>query len=353
MTIQELLTKLISFKTVSGNHNEVNQCFEYIQSYLGNNFYYKTFEYNNFRSLLIGTSNDLLHFDTLFLNHIDVVAAKDADFVAKTEGDKLYGRGSIDNKGQVATILHLLKNNKFEKNIGLLLTSDEEIGGHNGAEIIARDYPMQPKLMIIADAGENFKFVDSEKALLQLDMITTGVSCHASVPNLGQNAILRAVDVYTALCQEYGVDTECPMNDNISIVMSKVNAGDVYNKVPGLCQWAIDIRHSGIGRNEILAKLKTICKDTTTYAIHNSTNEYKCMLDNAEVQRFVDACEEYLGEKLTHIAENGASDVNYFTTTPSVCMNPDGYNMHSDNEYVHLSSLDRFEAMLLHYLNRK
>ncbi|MBE5735554.1 MAG: M20 family metallopeptidase [Clostridiales bacterium] len=351
MTIQNILTKLISYKTVSGNFNEVSKCFDFIREYLGDKFYYKTFEYNKFQHLLIGTKEDMVNFDVLFLNHIDVVHAKDEDFTAKIDGDKLYGRGSIDNKGQVATILHLLKNNKFDKNIGLLLTSDEEIGGHNGAEIIEREHLVKPKLIIVADAGENFRFVDSEKALLQLDLITTGISCHASVPNLGKNAIINALDIYQDLCKHFQLDTTCPVNDNISIVLSKINAGDAYNKVPALCQWAIDIRHSNIAREEILQVLDRICKSNTTYAIHNKTNEFKCMMDNEYVIEFIDKCEKYLGHKLSHIDENGASDVNFFYDTPAVCINPDGYNMHSDNECVILSSLDKFEAMLHYYLS--
>ncbi len=352
MTITNLLEKLISYKTISGNHEEVIKCFEFIKDYLGNKFYYKTFEFNNFHHLLIGTTPDLINFDTLFMNHIDVVSAKDADFVARRDGDKLYGRGSIDNKGQVSTILHMLKNNKFKKNIGLLLTSDEEIGGHNGAEIIAKDGLIKPKLMVVADAGENFEIVDSEKALLQLDFVTTGISCHASIPNTGLNAITEAIEVYKRICKKFDLDINCPINNNISVVISKINAGDVYNKVPNMCTWAIDIRHSNIGKEKILDIIKKACNNKTTFQIHNSTNEYKCMLDNNYVNAFIKAGEEFMGDKFKHIDENGASDVNFFTHIPSVCINPAGANMHSDNEYVYLSSLEKFEKLLIYILNK-
>lgn len=354
MSLEELLAKLISFKTITGNHKEVKEAYKFIKSYLGKDFYYKDICYNDFHSLLISNTKSMTDFDILFNGHIDVVQASDSDFVARIEDDKMYGRGTIDMKGQIATILHTLKNTNSTKHLGLLLTSDEEIGGHNGAEPICIHENLSAKIVIIPDAGENFTFVDSEKALLQLDLVTTGTPAHASVPHLGKNAIIEACNAYNELCEAYNIDPNTPINDEISINFSKIESGDLYNKVPGIANWALDIRHSHIKRKDIEKILSTICKKhNTIYSIHNYADEYRCDLKNPEIVNFIKVCENHLGRKLEHINENGASDIGYFCKIklPAVSINPEGYNLHSDNEYIIISSLYKYKDMIVAYIN--
>ncbi len=354
MNIIELTAKLISYKTVSGNHEEVKKCYDFIKEYLGKDFYYKDIVYNDFLSLIISTRPDFENFDILFNGHIDVVSAKEEDFTAKIVGDKLFGRGSIDMKGQIACILHLLKNNKFDKNIGLILTSDEEIGGHNGAEQIVKDLRLQTKLLIVPDAGENFTFVDSEKALLQADFVTIGLSAHASLANEGINAILQAIEIYKELCDIYNLDYNSPVGENISINLAKISSGDLYNKVPDVATWSLDIRYSNLSSKDLEDSIRQVCeKHKTSYTIHNQAEEFVCDINNKEVQRFIDICEKELGRKIEHIKVNGASDIHYFSSIglAGVSINPEGYNLHSENEYVVISSLERFENLLIKYIN--
>lgn len=353
MKLTELLTKLISYKTVSGNHTEVKKAFDFIKKYLGKSFYFKDFCFNGFNSLLISNTKELNNFDVVFNGHIDVVSADDKDFVTKTDNDKMYGRGTIDMKGQIACILHILKNTTLDKHVGVVITSDEELGGHNGAEKIVQEYPIKAKLVIVPDAGENFTFVDSEKALLQLDIVATGLSAHASTPNEGRNAILECIDIYSDLCKQYELDIYSPVNDNISINLSILNSGDLYNKVPALANMSLDIRYSGIKRKDLERNIDNICKKhNAVYNIHNAVNEFKCDLKNSEVVKFIKSCEKTLGKKLEHIKVNGASDIGYFASLniPCVSINPEGYNLHSENEHIILSSLDKFQQMLIEYL---
>ena len=354
MKIEDLLTKLISFKTISGNHEEVKKVYDFIKSYLGDKFVFKHFEYNGFQSLLISNKKELNNFNTLFNGHIDVVNANITEFTTKIDGDKLYGRGSIDMKGQIACILHLLKNNTFNKTVGFLLTSDEEIGGHNGVEKILQDYNLSADLVIVADAGENFKFVQSQKGLLQADILISGISAHSSTLNLGVNAIINTVKLYEELCNKFNLNPNEPINENISINLSKLNSGEAYNKVPDNAICALDIRYINISPNEIKNALDYVCnKYKSTYKIINYASPFVCDLENKNIQNFILACEEFLGRKLEMIDENGASDIHYFSENkfPAVSINPEGYNLHSNDEYVILSSLYKFEKMLLYYLN--
>ncbi len=353
MTIEELTAKLIGYKTISGNHAEVLKGYKFIRKYLGKKYYTKIFEYNKFLSLLISNSSNTSDFDVLFNGHFDVVSDKDENFVARIDGDKLYGRGSIDMKGQLATILHMLANNDFDKKVGFLITSDEEIGGHNGTELFLKNNHISSKLVIVPDAGENFTFVDSEKALLQIDIVANGVSAHASRPQDGHNAILNAIDIYTQLCTKYDLDPNAAANDKISINLSIINSGDLYNKVPDQCAMSLDIRYRGYKQKAIEKELQQICKShNAIYSIHQYAEEFRCNLKSPEVAKFSKAASKVLQREISHIDEDGASDIHYFSNAnlPAVSINPEGYNLHGDGEYVVISSLYTLQKIFLEYL---
>ena len=353
MNIEELTAQLISYKSVSGNHKEVLSGYKFIQKYLGKRYYSKIVQYNNFLSMMIANTKDMTDFDVLFNGHFDVVSAKDDDFVAHIEGDKLYGRGSIDMKGQLAVILNMFANNHFDKKVGLLITSDEEIGGHNGAEEYLKNNHINAKLVIVPDAGENFHFVDSEKALLQLDIVANGVSAHASRPQDGKNAILNAIAIYTDLCSQYNLDPTAAANNDISINLSIINSGELYNKVPDKCVMKLDIRYRNYKQKDIEAKLQKICKShNAVYNIHQYADEFRCNLQSIEVAKFCKAANRVLNYDIQHIDEDGASDIHYFASAglPAVSINPEGYNLHSDNEYVVIPTLYTLQQIFMEYL---
>ena len=81
--------------------------------------------------------------DVLLMAHIDVVDAADPQFDPVIRDGKLFGRGAIDDKYAVALSLVLAKEHverlrqqgRTQKDLpfGVLITSDEEVGGHNGS----------------------------------------------------------------------------------------------------------------------------------------------------------------------------------------------------------------------------
>ena len=100
----------------------------------------------------------------MFLAHLDVVPAYPDEwntdpFELIVKDDKAYGRGSTDDKGNVAAIMFALK--ELSKTIArgkvlFAFTCDEEIGGINGARVIAeklRNENLLPKYLINGDGS--------------------------------------------------------------------------------------------------------------------------------------------------------------------------------------------------------
>lgn len=116
-------------------------------------------EYNGFPSLVYkrGGGRPIV----LFLAHFDTVPAGPGwsrpPFKLTIEGDKAYGRGAADDKGNVAAITMAFRG--FEPRRGTLIvafTGDEEIGGSNGAGYLKRwlkDNGLWPDYLVNGDGS--------------------------------------------------------------------------------------------------------------------------------------------------------------------------------------------------------
>ena len=140
--IVENSIKLISYKTIKENYNEINKALDFVKEEL-NNYYIKEIFIDNYKNLVISNTEDN-NFDIIFCGHIDVVPCD--KYEGKVIDNKLYGRGAFDMKSGLSVMMSILKNNKSNKKIALIITSDEEIGGYCCKQIL-KDY--NSKLAVI------------------------------------------------------------------------------------------------------------------------------------------------------------------------------------------------------------
>ena len=109
------------------------------------------------------------------LGHLDVVPAGDAwpcdPFAAVREGDKIYGRGTSDDKGPMLCALYAMRAIKeagipLKKSIRMILGCDEESGWED-MDYYAKHADM-PEVGFSPDAS--FPLINTEKAMLHLIM---------------------------------------------------------------------------------------------------------------------------------------------------------------------------------------
>ncbi len=144
----------------------------------------------------------------LMLAHYDVVPADDesewqfSPFEGKVEGNELWGRGALDNKGPLISILQaaeeaIQKGWQPQRSVYFASGHDEEIGGAEGAKNIVRYFKEHNiRFHAVYDEGmtivtpEVFSVVDrnvafigtSEKGLVDIELSVEGQSGHASMP---------------------------------------------------------------------------------------------------------------------------------------------------------------------------
>lgn len=239
-------------------------------------------------------------------------------------------------KGQLSTIISLLKNNKTNKKIAFIITSDEEIGGYCCKKIL-KDYTS--KLAVIPDASSNFNLVVEEKGLLQLELTSYGTTAHASEPYKGDNAIIKLINLYNELLKIYSPPTEKEFKTTINL--SKLNGGDAVNMVPGTATMTIDIRFEKSDSIEfILNNINKLKKDIKVKVLDQGP-VFQVDENLQIIKEFISNAELILKHKVKIEKCVATSDAIYFSekNIPTILMNPKGANWHGPNEYVEIESL--------------
>lgn len=168
----------------------------------------KTFNSYSFLYQWPGTDPDLK--PILFIAHLDVVPVIEQNlpdwrqdpFAGKIVKDTVWGRGALDDKNVVISIMesleHLLGQGFHpQRGISVALTHDEEIGGEMGAAAIAaylRKQSFEADFIldeggvitqgILPDLGPDLALIGvAEKGFLTLDLKTKIEGGHSSIPN--------------------------------------------------------------------------------------------------------------------------------------------------------------------------
>ena len=81
------------------------------------------------------------------------------------------------------------------------------------------------------------------KGVLALRIVVSGRAAHGSTPWLGDNAVLKAIDVFRRIETLPFSRESSELFDRPSINLGRINGGDALNKVPDECTMDVDIRY--------------------------------------------------------------------------------------------------------------
>jgi acetylornithine deacetylase/succinyl-diaminopimelate desuccinylase-like protein len=152
--------------------------------------------------------------------HVDTVLADATEWQvdpwsADLRDGFLWGRGALDMKGQVACEVAAaceLGRSGWRPDGGelmVIVTCDEEAGATLGAKWLCEEVPEKVRcdMLVNEGAGEALDFggrrfytvVVGEKGVFRFKLTTNGRAGHASMPDIGDNALLRMVSVLARL----------------------------------------------------------------------------------------------------------------------------------------------------------
>ena len=186
----------------------------------------------------------------LLCGHLDTVPPtegwKENPFVPKVKRGKLIGLGACDMKGAIATMIVAgmeAISESDEVGVGLLFTSDEEVG-MSGARMAAsrvKDTFRELKLCLIGEPTD-LKLVTCHKGSLKANLKVKGVAAHSSIPESGSNAIHSGIKILKEMIEKGIPSIEHPLLGKPTLQVTIVRGGVAENIIPDKFEAKIDMR---------------------------------------------------------------------------------------------------------------
>jgi succinyl-diaminopimelate desuccinylase len=281
--------------------------------------------------------------------HLDVVPGRPEQFQPRLEGDRLIGRGAYDMKGGLAAMMCALKDVERQERVRvrLVCVPDEE-----SEELDERSTDAVVEMGLGGDFAITGEPTDlhigvEAKGVLVMRIEVHGRSAHSSTPWLGDNAVLKAIDVFRAIETLPFSRESSEVFDRPSINLGRIYGGDALNRVPDECTMAVDVRYlPGQDPAEILAQVQAIPEiDVARTFIHPTVSVART---NPYVRALRDAVARSTRGEVMSVGRDGASEAAAFIKggIPAVEFGPSGAGHHGPEEWVSVSSLARYRRAL-------
>ncbi|NIS90626.1 MAG: YgeY family selenium metabolism-linked hydrolase [Woeseiaceae bacterium] len=149
----------------------------------------------------IGSGSRVIAFD----GHVDTVDVGDPGlwdrepFSAEIENGILYGRGASDMKGGVASSVYaggLMRQRGVPDDVTVLVTATVQEEDCDGLcwQYIANEDGIRPELVVITEPT-SLRVYRGHRGRMEMEVHTSGISCHGSAPERGVNAVYKMADI--------------------------------------------------------------------------------------------------------------------------------------------------------------
>jgi acetylornithine deacetylase/succinyl-diaminopimelate desuccinylase-like protein len=307
----QVLQRLVRFNTVNPPGDE-RAAQEYLAGHLQDaglevELLGRTEPRPNLVARLRGTGNG----PTLcLLSHVDTVLATPSEWEHDPwSGDivdgELWGRGALDMKSQtaaevVAAATLARSGWRGEGDLLVVVVVDEETGGAEGAQWICSEHPDKVRADYLLNEGAGslvpfdgqkvFDVCVAEKGVFRFRLRTRGVAGHASMPKIGDNALLKLAPLLQAMKDRQpdyditpgpqamldglGVTFE-ELRDKdpllalivepmlgVTLAPTRVQASEKINVIPSVAEIGVDCRvPPGLGEEDALKRIREVLGD--------------------------------------------------------------------------------------------
>lgn len=306
----------------------------------------------------------------LFNGHLDTVPTGEAKwdydpFSGEIVNNHIYGRGSSDMKGGIASIIIAIKAILDE---GIELQGDLIFAGTAGEEtdsLGAYDFIHKGGLKgidaIVIGEPTSCKIAIAEKGALWFEVTVFGKTAHGAFPDKGINAI-KLMCIFLNKLMDYEFKyTPHDLLNLPTMNVATIHGGIKTNVVPDICKVNIDIRTlPSIKHQDIIEDLENIIIDIKKN-IPEFNAEIKVINDRTAVETkhnhpFIELgqsiIKEYMQKDISPIGVSYYTDAAVFLSNsdlPCIIYGPGASDMaHKPNEMVSIEDL--VEAAYFYYL---
>ncbi len=356
--MENILQNLIAYKTVSGDKQAAHDLLDYVATFVAERgMHVKRYDWDGYPSLVATVKAHAKRPKVLLAAHVDVVPASDAMFTLRQSRGRYTGRGVLDMKFALAAYMQIIdelynepQDDLRSYDFGLMLTSDEELGGHQGVEKLVNEGYI-PEVCVLPDGGDNWQIQTASKGMWLFEISASGRTAHGSRPWLGDNAInklMPALHEITALFPKH------PHPDTNTITLSQINGGEAMNQVPHTASMRIDIRTiSSLEHTRIYDEVVRVChKYQLEHDFITDAAPTSFELDNPLIAPFATYITKHTGVIMQGYHALGASDVRFYVPygVPCISVYPLGGGIHSDDEWIDIMAFNDFKTITKDYL---
>lgn len=317
-------------------------------------------------SLRVAPRARTLHFNA----HYDVVPVSGrwrhgSPFSGEIDRGWIYGRGTADMKGSIASLLLALRalhatHTKPRLNLEVSFTADEETDSALGAGWLVEHGPIQPDYAVVMEGGEGDGICCGHNGVVWLEVTVQGRAAHGSRPELGINALekmaalLLALEPYKAhLAQRVFTSPDhTPRRPTLNLggVFSSGEGGKI-NTVPALARFSIDRRVTPLEtvpavERELRATLRAAASSIPDCRISLTkiSENHPCYVPpGGPFHEAFASCLQTVRKRPPHfLTSHGFNDMHFFAhhlRIPTLGYGPGGENCHGVDERASLREL--------------
>lgn len=255
-TPREMLARLVAYDTTSRNSNL--ELITFVEDYLASHgVASRRIEYQPGKMNLFATIGPTDRGGIILSGHSDVVPVDGQDwtvepFVLSERDGRLYGRGTSDMKGFIATALALtpaFKARPLKTPIHLAISCEEETGCRGVRPMIEALGKILPTALgVIVGEPTNMKVIDTQKGIASFITEVRGLEGHSSEPARGVNAIFAAGHLVVemeriALALRSAADSSSRFDAPYTTLhVGVISGGTAKNIIPGRCAITWEMR---------------------------------------------------------------------------------------------------------------
>ncbi len=307
-----------------------------------------------------------IHFNA----HYDVVPVSGKwrhgdPFSGTVEKNWIYGRGTADMKGAIASLLFALKALRATAttplcNVEVSFTADEETDSAFGAAWLVKNGRLRADYAVVCEGGEADRVCCGHNGVLWFNVIVHGRAAHGSTPQKGINALEKMAALVLELDGYKQLLAQRTFQAPAGNVMSPtINLGGVFaageggkiNTVPALASFSIDRRVLAIedhivAERELRAWLKQAaariprCRITVERVLQSSS----CYSEPTSpfFQAMAQSVTRVRRRPASAMVSTGFNDMHFFShhlKIPTLGYGPGGVDFHAIDERASVREL--------------
>lgn len=374
---RDMLARLVGFATVSRDSNLA--LIEFIRDYLSGLGVESELFYNAARTKanLFATIGPSGEGGIVLSGHTDVVPVDGQNWTvppfALTQQDgRLYGRGTADMKGYLASVLAALPRfvgQPLSAPLHLAFSYDEEIGcvGVRSLLTALQERGLRPRLCIIGEPTE-MRPVLGHKGKMAVRCCIKGAACHSAYAPDGVNAIAYAAKLIGKL-DEIGAALARPEHRDerfdppfSTVQVGLIRGGRALNIVPAECDFDFEVRAvPGFDTGSVARQLEAYANESLLPRMRAVQPDTDIRFEELNAYPGLAADPDGDGARLIAVLSDATADEASFATVafgtegglfnavgiPTVVCGPGSMDQgHKPDEFITQAQLSRCDAML-------